>query len=224
VPIELSSNDTIVVGPPSVLSSWGFDLIRAAAAQLKRAEIHLVDRNDEVEEVLAARNRPTVFCLSQYASPSLTDVIRNARVPAIAFLDDPIDSVRYLKEVMGCSFLESLRVQTAAATVCHALFDNPSVLLINRSTSATTGQIAAHILDHLRIGMTTAAIGAFIDEFVGEPEAAAWPLERALSRLVAGYASLGKASSITAEDATVVDQVLTPMMLKALQPDVGSIC
>jgi hypothetical protein len=142
----------------------------------------------------------------------------------VAFLDGPVDSVRFLKETSGCSFLEALRAQTAAAVVCPALLDNPSVLFVNRCKGGTTGSIGAKILEHLRIGMPVEGILSFMDQFVGEAGAAAWPLERALSRRVAGYLVPGTAPSITSEEAAVIGQVLTPMTLMAIRREVEPIC
>src|SRR5262249_36975061 len=159
--------------------------------------------------------------LSQYPSPSLAGTIRNSLIPVIAFLDDPIDSVRYLKESTHCSFLEALRAQTAAATICGALFGNSSVLLINRSAGGTAGGVGGRILDQLGLAKTIAS--KFIEQFAGEAGAASWPLERTLSRRVVGYAAPGKASSITAEEAAVIDQVLSPMTLMAVHHDVEPI-
>jgi len=60
-------------------------------------------------------------------------VISNSRVPVVAFLDDPIDSVQYLKQSTGSSFIEALRSQTAAATVSPALFKSRNTLIIHPS-------------------------------------------------------------------------------------------
>jgi hypothetical protein len=151
------------------------------------------------------------------------ETIEAAKQPMVAFLDEPVDSVRFLKETSGCSFLEALRAQTAAAVVCPALLDNPSVLLVNRSEGGATGGIVAKILEHLRIGMPIAAMPSLIDQFIGAAGAAAWPLERALSRQP-GYLEPGTASSITSEEAAVIGQVLTPMTRMATWREVKPIC
>ncbi len=221
--LQLSPSDAIVVGLPSVMSNWGFDLVRAAAERV-HTEIHSVDRNDEIGAVPAAPNRPRMFCLAQYPSPSLTSIIRSGRLPTIAYLDDAVDAVRYLKESVGCTFLEALRAQTAAATVCGAFFDNPSVLLVDRRDNRTTGKIAGQILDHLGLGMTPTAKKSLIERFVGGAGSMAWSLERALSRRVAGYLIPGKTSTISAKEAAVIEQVLAPMMRMSIRHDVGPIC
>src|SRR5258708_19077130 len=142
--LQLSRSDAIVVGLPSVMSNWGFDLVRAAAERV-HTEIHSVDRNDEIGAVPAAPNRPRMFCLAQYPSPSLTSIIRSGRLPTIAYLDDAVDAVRYLKESVGCTFLEALRAQTAAATVCGAFSDNPSGILVDPPGSRTTGKTSGEV-------------------------------------------------------------------------------
>jgi hypothetical protein len=223
VTLQLSPNDAIVVGPPSVLSNWGFDLVRAAAEHVQ-AEIRLVDRNDDVEEIPTAPNRPRVFCLAQYPSPSLAAIIRGSRLPTIACLDEVIDAVRYLKESLGCTFLEALRAHTAAAAVCGAFFDNPSVLLVERRDDGTTGKIAGQMLDHLGLGMTLPAKQSLIEQFAGESGAMAWPLERSLSRRVVGYLLPGKTSTIAANEAAVIEQVLAPMTRMSTTRYGGPIC
>jgi hypothetical protein len=223
VTLQLSPNDAIVVGAPSVLSSLCFGLVRAAAEHV-RAEIRLVDRNDNVEELSTAPNRARVFWLAQYPSPSLVDIIRGSRVPTVACLDELKDAVRYLKESVGCTFLEALRAHTAAATVCGAFFDNPSVLLVERRADSTTGRIAGQMLDHLRLDMTFPAKKSLIEQFAGEAGATAWPLERLLSRRVVGYLAPGKTSTISADEAAVIEQVLAPMTRMSIGRDVRPIC
>jgi hypothetical protein len=221
--LQLSPSDAIVVGPPSVMSNWGFDLVRAVAERV-RIEIHSVDRSDEIVEVPAAPNRPRLFCLAQYPSPSLTAIVRGGRLPTIAYLDEAIDAVRYLKETVGCTFMEALRAQTAAATVCGAFFDNPGVLVVDRRDNRMTGKIAEQILHHLSLGMTPTAKKSLIERFVGEAGAMAWSLERALSRRVAGYLTPGKTPTISAKEAAVIEQVLVPMMRMSIEHNVGPIC
>src|SRR5215470_3060277 len=221
--LQLSPRDAIVVGPPSVMSNWGFDLVRAAAERV-RTEIHSVDRSDEIGEVPTAPNRPRLFCLAQYPSPSLTAIIRGGRLPTIAYLDEATDAVRYLKETVGCTFMEALRAQTAAATVCGAFFDNPGVLVVDRRNKRTTGKIAEQILDHLGLRMTPTAKKSLDERFVGEAGAMAWSLERALARRVAGYLAPGKTSTISAQEAAVIEQVLVPMLRMSIADNVGPIC
>jgi hypothetical protein len=217
--------DVIVVGGPSVLSNWGADLVRAALDSASPpTEFRAVDRTGSVDKLIATRAGSRKLCWAQFPSPDLVEIIKAARQPVVAFLDEPVDSVRFLKETSGCSFLEALRAQTAAAVVCPALLDNPSVLFVNRCKSGTTGGIGAKILEHLRIGIPVEATPSFMDQFVGEAGAAAWPLERALSRRVAGYLVPGTDSSITSEEAAVIGQVLTPMTLMAIRREVEPIC
>jgi hypothetical protein len=224
VAIVLSPNDVIVFGTPGVLSVWGFDLVRAAAATLAHADIRIVDRTEEVTEVQAAPDRPRIFCLSQYPSPSLAGIIGGAHLPVIAFLDEPIDAVRFLKETHGCSFVEALRAQTAAATACAVLRDNPRVLLINRSVGGLIGGITAQVLNQLRIHVSDAAMATFIDTFMDAPDAAKLPLESALARRVLGYARSAPTSTTAYKEAAVISQVLVPMMMSAVRHNVEPIC
>src|SRR5260370_15097624 len=198
--LQLSPSDAIVVGLPSVMSNWGFDLVRATAERV-HTEIHSVDRNDEIGAVPAAPNRPRMFCLAQYPSASLTSIIRSGRLPTIAYLDDAVDAVRYLKESVGCTFLEALRAQTAAATVCGAFFDNPSVLLVDRRDNRTTGKIAGQILDHLGLGMTPTAKKSLIERFVGGAGCIRWSPVSTTARRGAGYLIPGTTPTMPAQKA-----------------------
>lgn len=215
--IELSTKDVIVVGAPGVLSAWGFDFVRVVATQIANAKICVVDRTDEVEEVPAGSGRPRLFCLSQYPSPSLISLIRTARLRVIAFLDEPVDSVRYMRDTLACTFIEALRAQTAAATVYGALYDNRSAILINRSIGGTTGTVAALMLGHLDVGIDADAMKTLTEKFL-------LPLEAALSRHVAGYIPPGKSPSISSDETTVIGQVLEPMMSMAIRGAAEPIC
>jgi hypothetical protein len=215
--IELSSADVIVVGAPSVLSVWGFDLVRIIAAQLASAKICTVDRTDEVEVVPENPDRPRVICLVQYPSGSLVHIIRSAQLPVIAFIDEPIDSVRYMREALGCTFIEALRAQTAAAVVYKELRNNPGATLINRSTGGTAGTVAAQVLGRLSLGLDASAVTRLTEKF-------SLPLELALRRHVAGYLAPDTLTMTSNEDAAVIGQVLRPMILMATAQKAEPIC
>jgi hypothetical protein len=125
---------------------------------------------------------------------------------------------------MQCSFLEALRAQTAAVTICGALFRNSAVLLINRSDGGTVGSVVGRIFDSLRLENTITAKTSLIEQFTGTTGVAFWPIEQVLSQCVPGYVAPGKTSSISSEEAVVIDQVLSPMVLTSFSRDVTPIC
>jgi len=215
--IKLSSNDVIIIGAPGVLSVWGFDLVRTVARQLSDVKLASIDWTDEVEEVPPDPQELRTFYLSQYPSPSLGRLVRSERLPVVAFIDDPVDAVRYMREMLSCNFIEAIRAQTAAATVYTQLRDNRSVALFDRSSAGSAGVIAARLLEQLRLGLDTTAEKRL-------PEKFSFPLEAALSRHVAGYAPLGRIGSLSAEEAAIVEQVLRPMLSMASSQNIDPIC
>jgi hypothetical protein len=213
--------DMVALAPPSVLGAWAFDLLRdACSGPAGEVEIRLVDRHDEVEGLAATYGRPCILCLSQFTSASLRAAMASGAVPIVVFLDDPVDSVRYLKFASGCSTLEAVRIQTAAAAGYAFLSSNPRALVIHRATAGDARETVREILDHLGIDLSPSAYEALLGKFAG-PESAAASLEARLARHVAGYAPLGSASAgLTAGEVAVVNGALAPIvqMCRGLEP------
>jgi len=85
VSVELSPDDAVVVGGPSTLSSWGFDLVRAITEiGSTAAKIHIVDRFDIVGEAGKTKGERKI-CLCNYPSlSSLAGLLGMPDCPAYA--------------------------------------------------------------------------------------------------------------------------------------------
>jgi hypothetical protein len=205
--------DMAVLGMPGVLSTWGFDLIRAAAALLgEDIEFRTVDRNDEVEDFGGFSRSRRMFWLSQFASPSLRKALSDTASPIVIFLDDPIDSVRYLKFASGCATLEAIRAQTAAAAGYADISSNSRALIITRATHSNTITIIRLILEHLHLDLGTSDYQDICTNFAG-PEGEAASLEASLVRCVGGYVVPERAADgLTAPEIQIVTAALAPIV------------
>ena len=105
------AHDAIALGPPSVLSTWAFDLLREVCALIpNRAAIRAIDREDPLEP---DGDRVPLIYLSHFPSPPLLAECGKGTAPILLCLDDPVDSVRYLQRSSNVSVVEALRLQTA---------------------------------------------------------------------------------------------------------------
>ncbi|HEY1941197.1 MAG TPA: hypothetical protein VGH40_03655 [Roseiarcus sp.] len=209
-----------LVAPPGVLGTWAFDLLREACSLVgDQITARLVDRLDEVEGLGEASGRPRMLCLSQFTSASLRTAMAAGAIPIVVFLDDPIDSVRYLKFASGCSTLEALRIQTAAAVSSAFLCGNPTALAIDRATSGRARDTVLRILDHLELDLLPSAFEILLGKFAG-PESEQASLEARLARHVAGYAPLEAASTeLAPREAEIVNRALAPIVQMSRSPD-----
>src|SRR5262245_6576903 len=140
----------VLVGGPSSIFTWVADLVRAAAAASEPAiHVRQLDRNDAFQGGELSEHRQQVI-ISQSPSPSLIEAVANQTLPVLAVLEDPLDSVAYLRRTSGCSLGEAIRAQTAAAVVNVALRGNASVQYLYRGYPASSGEVIGDILGHLR--------------------------------------------------------------------------
>ena len=146
-----SAHDAIALGPPSVLSTWAFDLLREVCALIPdSAAIRAIDRQDILEP---DGDRVPLVYLSHFPSPSLLAECGTGNAPILLCLDDPVDSVRYLQQGSNVTLVEALRLQTAAAASYARLRGNPRLLILHRLVDAPTGELLDAILNHFRLNL-----------------------------------------------------------------------
>jgi hypothetical protein len=206
------AQDSIVLGSPSVLSSWVFELLREVCAQIpERASTRLVDRNDLVETP-SGETAPSFVYLSQFPSPSLLAKCGEGAAPILLLLDDPVDAVRYLRRVSRCSVVEALRLQTAATASYAQLRGHNRMLIFHRLAKLPTRDIIELILNHLGLELSARERDALSQNRVGSdgPDAG---LESSLQACVDGYERLedARARFTTKENATI-GGVLGPLI------------
>jgi hypothetical protein len=200
--------DAIALGPPSVLATWVFDLLRSASAFAPEPiEVRVIDRDHAVEP---GGDRPRCLYLSHFPSPSLrAEWGRNAS-PILLCLDDPVDSVRFVQQSSGGAVFEALRAQTVAAASYGELRGHPRVLILHRLAGARAAEIIDTIVVHLGLGLDMAQRAALRPKHLpeGQPDAA---LEAALQAHVPGYAPLGE-NGLAPKEVTTIGGVLSPLL------------
>jgi hypothetical protein len=124
--------------------------------------------------------------------------------------------VRYLKFASGCSTVEALRVQTAAAAGSAFVCGHPETLAVPRTTTWPARDIARRILDHLGFDLPPSACESLLGAFAG-PESEQASLEARLAHHVAGYAPLESAAADLAPgDVEIVNRALAPIVQMTL--------
>jgi hypothetical protein len=196
--------DSIVLGSPSVLSTWVFELVREVCALIpERAAARVVDRNDPVESH-SGETAPSLVYLSQFPSSSLLAKCGEGAAPILLLLDDPVDTVRYLRHLSRCSVIEALRQQTAATVSYAELRGHNRLLLVHRLSGLPTRDIIDLILGHLGLELSAGQRDALRRNRFGSdrPDAG---LESSLKACVDGYERLenARAQFTAKENATI---------------------
>ena len=156
-------------------------------------------------------------------SERLMELVATGAVRVVAVLDDPVDSVRFTKAQLGVDMLHAMREQTRVAVANHLYRDNTGVALIQRGFQGSARSVAALLADNLPLVLDQAVRGLVIEQF-GGPADEDWTIERALEARVAHYATLASLREVIgADEATIVRQVLSPLVLGAISADIGPI-
>jgi len=213
--------DAIALGPPSVLSAWAFDLLRDACDLVpERAAIQIIDRQDKLEP---GGDRGPLIYLSHYPSASLLAECGNKRAPILLCLDDPVESVRCLREAASVSVVEALRQQTAAAASYAELSSHPRLLILHRHVAARASEVIDVVLKHFRIELTSAQREALHTKRLG-PKGKEADLESSLKACAPGYAAPGEAETrFSAKEVAMIGGVLAPLLEMSFRADAGPI-
>lgn len=206
----------LAVGPPSIFASWGFDLLRDMAAAMEHPlEVRQLDKFDEVGP--EAKWPQTLF-LSQLPSASVISTIESAHVPVVAFLDDAPDAVAYIRRNSGCTVHEALRLATSGAVANRALWNANTALVFRRQRSGPLYRLIDKIGEHLMLHVSADALKAIKEKYCGSPPESS-SLEDSLQRVHLYKPPGAWSKELSPDEAEIVDQVLTPLILMALQEE-----
>jgi hypothetical protein len=216
------AHDSIVLGAPSVLSTWVFESLREVCALVpERVTTQDIDRNHPVEPPL--EHRGASISLSLFPSAPLLKQCDEATTPILLLLDDPADSVRYLQHMSQGSVIEALRIQTAAAANYAQLRGHPKLLIVHRLVDFPSKDILDLILGHLGIALSPSEIDALSQKRLG-PRGRDADLESSLEACVAGYEPLDGAQSLFSEkELAMIGGVLGPLVQMSYRDDAGPI-
>jgi hypothetical protein len=209
----------LVIAPPSIMGTWGIELLRdAAAAMNPPLQFYLLDRLDTVDLSISSQ---TLYA-TQFPSASVLSTINDGRLPVVGFLDDAIDSVAYQRRLSGCSFMEALRAATCSVVANPTLLEGHSSIVYYRGHAVAPDRIVAQVLDHLALFIPPEG-----QEILKRKYCLAATdlhgLETSLAERVPRYEPQGHWSKeLIDEEASIVDQVLGPLLnmasLKACAP------
>ncbi len=216
-----SAHDAIALGPPSVLSTWAFDLLREVCALVPdSAAVRPIDRQDALEP---DRERVPLVYLSHFPSPSLLAECRKGTTPILLCLDDPVDSVRYLQHVSNVSLVEALRLQTAAAASYAELRGNPRLLILHRLVDAPTGELLDAILDHFGLDLAREHHQRLRLTRLG-PKGRDSDLESSLQSCIGGYEPLDEAQTkFGPKDTAMIGGALSPLIQMSFSENAGPV-
>lgn len=214
--------DVIVMHGASVLGTWVADFIREAYSLSERpVEVQSSD-GDPVHDDLGRTGGAPRALLVTGPGRRVMEVIASRRVPVVAVLDDPVDSVRFAM-VGGAPLQETLRRLTRYAAGHHLLLDNPAVTLVERGEVKPARVLLASLLADCGLRVRVEMEAGLLDRHAGT-EDDHLSIEEALALRVPHHVRLDRLKEhVAAEDVAVIRKVLSPMVLGAVQRDIGSI-
>ncbi len=216
-------HDAIVISGSSVLGQWVSDLVREACVRATPpVDVEIADRDQAPADLGRVEGARRTLIVT-HPGRRIADAVAGTTIPVVAVLDDPVDSVRFTKAAAGTDVLNALRLSTSCAAANHVLPNNSAVTLVHRAFQGSALEIVALVVEHLRLDLEPINLQALIEAFAG-PIDAPWRLETALERRVPHYVRLDHlADTITADEAMLARQVLSPMVLGAISHDIGII-
>lgn len=215
------AHDAIALGPPSVLSTWAFDLLREVCTLIPdRAAVRAIDREDPLEP---DGDRAPLIYLSHFPSPPLRAECCKGGAPVLLCLDDPVDSVRYLQQEAGVSAIEALRRQTGAAAFYAQLRGHPRQLILHRLADASTTEIVDTILEHFEFSLSPEQYEKLCEKCLG-PKGKDANLESSLQACVDGYEPLDEAQTrFTPKEIAMIGGVLSPLIQVSFSENAGPV-
>ena len=206
-----------------MLGTWLAQLVRdardlaAIPPELREGEA------DDIFPDLGREGGPPRILISVALSRRLMTIVGGARTPVIAVVDDPVDSVRFTKAERSIDILPAMREQLRIAAGYHLYLDNAAVWLVHRGFTGAAHDIVAGTIEHLRLALDPATLQTLLERF-GGPLDAPWSVERALAERAPHYADLAHLGThIVADEAALVRQALSPLVLGAVSHDIGII-
>lgn len=126
-----------VFGPPSHILLRGVALVRALA-EASIGPCDFIHENDVEGLGRAWRERRAKSCIlfSDCPSRQIVEVILSGTTPAILFLDEPQELVRYAMEAMYFSAIDSVRLVSRHLSLFHDLLARKDFVLITRSSGS----------------------------------------------------------------------------------------
>jgi hypothetical protein len=214
--IDDAYKGALILGTPSIIGTWGLDLLRDAAAAMEPPlEVRLLEKLDEIGPEEAW---PRSLYLTQFPSASVLSIIESERMPVVAFLDEACDATAYIRRSSGCSFVEALRSATSGAVANRALLHAKTALVVRRSRSGPPNELIDKLFNHLMMRLPAEASNAIKQKYCGSVLGAS-TLEGCLQG-VSSYKPLGEWSNeLSSEEAAIVEQVLAPLLLMAFQEE-----
>ena len=215
------ARDAIALGHPSVLCAWVFDLLRAfCELQPERATPRGMDREDRIDE---SPDRGPAIYLSQFPGAAFRAEWATGATPILLCLDDPVDSMRFLKQASQGSVVDALRMETAAAASFAELRGHPRLMILHRFTQSPAAAVIDAVLDHLELDLPPGPRSALHRRMTGgEDEDAS--LEAALKACVAGYAPLGEPqAALDAKQVAMAGDVLSPLLQMCFRDSAGPV-
>ena len=216
-----TARDAIALGHPGVLCAWVFDMLRDVCAMApERATIRAMDREDTID---TNPDRGAVVYLTQFPGSAFRAEWAKGDTPILLCLDDPVDSVRFLKQIGQGSTLDALRMETAAAAAFPALRSHPLLMILHRFTEAPAAAIVDAILDHLKLPLPMEQREALHRKYIGPAEGDA-SLEAALRFSVPDHAPLGEPQTLLdAKEIAIVGDVLSPLLPMSFRDSPGPV-
>ncbi len=216
-----SSRDGLVIGGSSVLFAWISQVLGAFCTQVDPPIEFLGLERNETRDDLGRLEGPARVFMCHHPGRVAMDALQHRTVRVIAVLDDPVDSVRYLR-FLGNGLIGSLRDETSSAAANHLFIDNPIVRFVYRG-QAVARDIIGNLVDHLALSVSEDLLAQITQQY-GGPANELWSLETALATHVRGHLPLDRLNEeMSIEDATLVRQVLSPMILGAIRSDITPI-
>ena len=206
----------VVIAAPSVMGSWGLELVRDAAAALDLPlQVRILDRLDAVD--LAAA--PQVVYATQFPSESVLAVLKDGRLPIVAFIDDATEAIAYLRRTTGCTFIDALRSTTCGAVLNPSLFRGVSTLVLHRRVTMSADRVLEGALGHLGLRPPARKLADLKNKYCAtKPDSNG--IEASLAQCVVGYKPLGSwDNELSDEEHSIAEQALGPLVSMSLSDD-----
>lgn len=218
----------VTFGLPGMMFTWGRTALGALAAELPgTCGMVEVQTLEQLREAWASRKTDNLIVVSSYPDAELCAFLMKSRMPYLAFVENPLDSLAWMIRTTNSDAVPLLRALSASISCVSQLQTYARLIPVNRNTvgKVQVDRILNVFVRALKLDLTPEAVARCTVKLGGAADGTQIPTleEAAAASYGAAYGPPGQLSSIPADLIDIAEDVLEPFKETVFRPPSSAI-